>query len=199
MPVLSRLKYAVLILVVILMAASLGACARQEPTPTATATVDETPTPTQVAQEPVTVTWSFWGDPWEVEVNERVITVFEADYPQIKVETLHEPWTTYFDKVEEWWGSDAPPDVMFLEFIPIYAARGLLKTWTPISNEITTTSLISTRASSIASPTKVRSMDSLAITTPRSSSTTRPSSKKRGCPIPFPGGPGRTCDKQRSG
>ena len=131
MPVLSRLKYATLILVVIAMAASLGACARQEPTPTPTVMARETPTPTQVPQEPVIITWSFWGDPWEVEINERVITVFEADYPHIKVETLHEPWTTYFDKVEEWWASDAPPDVMFLEFIPIYAARGLLENLDP--------------------------------------------------------------------
>ena len=93
-----------------------------------TATVPETPTPNA---EQTTITWSFWGDPWEVEVIDRVIEVFEADYPNISVETRHEPWDDYFVRIEEWWADGDPPDVMFLEFIPLYAARGLLENLDP--------------------------------------------------------------------
>lgn len=122
------IKHFVLILLTIALALPLGACASEE-SPTITPEPEETRTPEP--ETPVTITWSFWGDPWEVDVNQRVIRVFEADYPNIKVEILHEPWVTYFDKAEEWFASDSPPDVMFMENIPIYAAKGLLENLDP--------------------------------------------------------------------
>jgi len=118
------IKHVVLILLAVALALSLGACAREE-SPTITPEPEDTYTPEP--EHPITITWSFWGDPWEVDVNKRVIKVFEADYPNIKVEILHEPWLTYFDMAEEWLTGDSPPDVMFLEYIPIYAARGILE------------------------------------------------------------------------
>ena len=122
------IRHVVLILLAIALAFSLGACAKEEGP---TTTPDADGTSMVEPEQPVTITWSFWGDPWEVDVNMRVIKVFEADYPNIKVEILHEPWSTYFDKAEEWFASDSPPDVMFLENIQIYAARGLLENLEP--------------------------------------------------------------------
>ena len=116
---------------VLSLLALFGSGCGQEEIPATTPAVEGSPRGTQIVDQPVTITWSFWGDPWEVEVTKRVITVFEADNPLIKVEILHEPWPTYFDKVEEWLGGDAPPDVMFLEFIPVYAARGSLENLAP--------------------------------------------------------------------
>jgi multiple sugar transport system substrate-binding protein len=87
----------------------------------------ETPTATPEPRGQTTITWSFWGDPWEVEVIDRVIAVFESDHPEIHVETRHQPWDTYFDELEKWREEDDLPDVMFLEFIPLYAARGFLE------------------------------------------------------------------------
>jgi multiple sugar transport system substrate-binding protein len=83
------------------------------------------------ADEQDTITWAFWGDPWEVEVNNRVIKVFEADHPGIKVKTLVEPYPTYFQKSEEWLASDSPPDVLFFDYIPNYAANGVLENLDP--------------------------------------------------------------------
>lgn len=125
----SLLTYIVPALAVMAIAASAVACGQADST--ATVAPNETAAQPGETQEPVTITWSFWGDPWEVEVNERVIAVFHADYPNITIETLHEPWDTYFEKIEEWWAGDAPPDVMFLEFIPVYAARGMLENLDP--------------------------------------------------------------------
>ncbi len=82
-------------------------------------------------EEEATIRWSVWGDPWEVEVNRRLITVFEADNPNIKIDLVHEPWSTYFEKAEQWFASGSPPDVMFLEFVPVYASRGLLENLDP--------------------------------------------------------------------
>jgi len=75
----------------------------------------------------VTITWSFWGDPWEEQINERIIKVFEDEHPDIHVETLHDSWSTYFESAETWWSDGPVPDVMFLDFVPVYASRGLLE------------------------------------------------------------------------
>ena len=78
------------------------------------------------AQEPVTLIWSFWGDPNELPPNYQVIEAFEAAYPYIKIETQHAPWSSYFDRIQTQMAGGTAPDVMFLNNIPSYAARGAL-------------------------------------------------------------------------
>lgn len=78
------------------------------------------------AQEQVTIVWSFWGDPNELPPNYEVIEAFEAAYPHIKVETQHAPWSSYFDRIQTQMAAGTAPDVMFLNNIPSYAARGAL-------------------------------------------------------------------------
>ncbi|MFC2072182.1 hypothetical protein ACFLUU_05665, partial [Chloroflexota bacterium] len=80
------IKTAALILIATTLALSVGACAGKEG-PATTPEPQETTEPEP--EQAVTIVWSFWGDPWEVDVNMRVIEVFEADYPNIKVEILH--------------------------------------------------------------------------------------------------------------
>jgi multiple sugar transport system substrate-binding protein len=72
------------------------------------------------------ISWSFWGEPWEVEVNRRVATAFELANPGIKVELIHQPWEQYFTWLEAEWQSGRSPDVMFLNSIRGYAPRGVL-------------------------------------------------------------------------
>ncbi|MCL5961396.1 MAG: ABC transporter substrate-binding protein [Chloroflexi bacterium] len=102
-----------------------------EASPAATTTVGESPTPTYAPDQPATITWAFWGDPWEVEVNERVISIFEADHPRITVKTRHEPYPTYFSTAAEWLAGADPPDVLFFDFIPNYAPKGVLENLDP--------------------------------------------------------------------
>jgi multiple sugar transport system substrate-binding protein len=62
----------------------------------------------------VTITWAFWGDPWEVAINERVIAVFETDNPHIHIETFHRPWSDYFGELRTQFDQGEPvPDVLF--------------------------------------------------------------------------------------
>ena len=70
------------------------------------------------AQEPVTLIWSFWGDPNELPPNYQVIEAFEAAYPYIKIETQHAPWSSYFDRIQTQMAGGTAPDVMFLNNIP---------------------------------------------------------------------------------
>lgn len=94
----------------------------------------EPPLPTPTPQvEPVTLTWSFWGDPWEVEINERVIRVFERENPQIKIETFHRPWNDYFIDLRAKFDQGEPvPDVLFWAQAPIDISKGYFLNIAPL-------------------------------------------------------------------
>lgn len=98
------------------------------------ATPEPTPTPTPTPKpEQVTITWAFWGDPWEVEINERVIEVFEADHPNIKVETFHRPWNDYFKEVRGKLDAGEPvADVLFWAQAPIDVPKGYFMDLAPL-------------------------------------------------------------------
>ncbi len=82
--------------------------------------------------EPVTITWAFWGDPWEVEINERVIELFEKDNPNIKIQTFHRPWNDYFKEVRAMFDNGQPvPDVLFWTQAPIDIPKGYFKDLSP--------------------------------------------------------------------
>lgn len=74
-----------------------------------------------------TITWSFWGDPNELPPNDEVIKAFNQKDPQIKIQTFHEPWANYFDKVQTMWASHTAPDVLFLTNVLSYASRDVLE------------------------------------------------------------------------
>ncbi|MGB8956198.1 MAG: sugar ABC transporter substrate-binding protein [Tumebacillaceae bacterium] len=76
--------------------------------------------------EKETIVWSYWGDPWEVDINNQVEQAFEAKYPNINIEPQHAPWSSYFDKLQTQMAAGEVPDVMFLDNVPSYAAKGVL-------------------------------------------------------------------------
>lgn len=74
-----------------------------------------------------TITWSFWGDPAELPPNYEVIDAFEAAHPDIQIEVQHSPWASYFDRLQTQMAGGTAPDVMFINNVPSYAARGVLE------------------------------------------------------------------------
>jgi multiple sugar transport system substrate-binding protein len=57
-----------------------------------------------------------------------------AEHPDIKIETMNEPWNDYFTKIQTLWASgdaSAVPDVLFLWPTPRYAADGVLENLDP--------------------------------------------------------------------
>jgi multiple sugar transport system substrate-binding protein len=93
------------------------------------ATEEEAP-----AEEVVTITWAFWGSPEEAATHQSVAEAFMAEYPNIKIEYMHEPWSDYFTKIQTLWASgdsQAVPDVLFLWPTPRYAAEGVLENLDP--------------------------------------------------------------------
>lgn len=96
----------------------------------------ETPEPTSApaAGEPVTILWAFWGSPAEAETHQMVADAFMAEHPNITVETMVEPWSDYFTKVQTLWASgdsSVIPDILFLWPTPRYAAEGVLENLDP--------------------------------------------------------------------
>lgn len=79
------------------------------------------------ASAQTTITWSFWGDPAELPPNDEVIAAFEEAYPDIRVETQHAPWASYFDRLQTQMAGGTAPDVMFINNVPSYSARGVLE------------------------------------------------------------------------
>ncbi len=102
-------------------------CSQTPSSPAVSSPKNPTTTPTVAQQQGARIVWSFWGDPWEVEINERLIKVFNSDYPNIKIDTLQTPWSEYFQKADQWLSTDNPPDVMFMDYTPVYASEGLFE------------------------------------------------------------------------
>jgi multiple sugar transport system substrate-binding protein len=105
--------------------AVLAACGAPAPAPTATAL--PTPAPVAKPRARTPILWSYWGDQKEIEINLRVKETFEAVNPTVAVDVQHEPWTTYFTRLQTGWAQHQAPDVMFLNNIPIYARTGALE------------------------------------------------------------------------
>jgi len=74
-----------------------------------------------------TVRWSVWGSPAELPPYHEVIKQFEAANPDIKIELIHAPWSTYFDKIQAMMAAGDAPDVMFLHTIPSWVPKGVLE------------------------------------------------------------------------
>jgi multiple sugar transport system substrate-binding protein len=113
----------------------LAACGDEK---TATPAALPTNNPTQAnltakrtATNPVTITWSFWGDDAEVAIDKKIIDQFEKLNPNIKIQTRYEKWEKYFDRVDKDWTGENAPDVMFLSYISTYASRGILENLDP--------------------------------------------------------------------
>lgn len=89
--------------------------------------------PPSVEPEPVTITWAFWGDPWEVEINEQIIKIFETDHPYIQVKTFHRPWNDYFVELRpQLEAGQAAPDVLFWAEVASDAPKGYFMDLAPL-------------------------------------------------------------------
>ena len=94
---------------------------------------------TVVAQdEPVTITWAFWGSPEEKATHEAVAAAFMEEHPEIQIEIWHQPWADYFTSIQTLWtsgDSSVIPDIAFLSPINNYAKDGVLEPLDPYIEE----------------------------------------------------------------
>ncbi len=70
------------------------------------------------------ITFSSWGSVTEVRIINKIISDFEHENPDIKVNFLHIP-QNYFQKIHLLFASSQAPDVIFINnlYLPVYASR----------------------------------------------------------------------------
>jgi len=111
----------------------LAGCQPQGTPVTMPATTEPQAPPPEQPEE-VTLLWGFWGSPEEKASHERVAEAFMKEYPNVKITYFHEPWNSYFEKLNTRWAAgdyDSIPDVFFLWPTPAYAAKGVLENLEP--------------------------------------------------------------------
>lgn len=74
-----------------------------------------------------TVQFASWGSKSEIDILKPILTEFEKENPDIKVDFMHIP-QNYFQKIHLLFASKTEPDVIFVNnlYLPIYANAGLL-------------------------------------------------------------------------
>ena len=74
------------------------------------------------------VQFASWGSKSELEIIKPILSEFELENPEIKVEFIHIP-QNYFQKIHLLFAANLAPDVIFInnQYIPIYANAGLLQ------------------------------------------------------------------------
>ena len=68
------------------------------------------------------ISFASWGSITEVGIINKVISEFEKENPEIKVQFIHIP-QNYFQKIHLMFASNTPPDVIFINnlYLPVYA------------------------------------------------------------------------------
>lgn len=74
------------------------------------------------------VKFASWGSKSEIEILKPILSEFEKENPDIKVELIHIP-QNYFQKIHLLFASNMAPDVLFINnlYLPVYAHAGVLE------------------------------------------------------------------------
>lgn len=74
------------------------------------------------------VQFASWGSKSEVDILKPILSDFENENPDIKVDFMHIP-QNYFQKIHLLFASNTAPDVIFInnQYLPVYANAGLLE------------------------------------------------------------------------
>lgn len=74
------------------------------------------------------IKFSSWGSQSEIAIIKPILSEFEKENPDIKVEFMHIA-QNYFQKLHLLFASNLPPDVIFINnlYLPIYADAGMLE------------------------------------------------------------------------
>ena len=79
-----------------------------------------------------TLEFASWGSKSEVDILKPILTEYEKENPNIKIDFMHIP-QNYFQKIHLLFASNTAPDIIFINnlYLPIYANAGLLEELQP--------------------------------------------------------------------
>ena len=76
----------------------------------------------------INIEFASWGSKSEIDIIKPILSEFEKENPDIKVEFMHIP-QNYFQKIHLLFASNKAPDVIFINnlYLPLYANAGVLE------------------------------------------------------------------------
>lgn len=74
------------------------------------------------------IKFASWGSKSEIDILKPILTEFEKENPELKIEFMHIP-QNYFQKIHLLFASNTAPDVIFINnlYLPVYANAGVLE------------------------------------------------------------------------
>jgi len=82
----------------------------------------------ELSDEPVTLSFTWWGNDTRQAITQEVIDAFETEHPNITIEPQFTDWTGYWDKLSTSVAAQDTPDIIQMDekFISTYASNGVL-------------------------------------------------------------------------
>lgn len=82
----------------------------------------------ELADEPVTLRFTWWGGDERHQRTQQVIDLFEAEHPDITVRGEYKEWSGYWDSLATTVAADDAPDIIQMDelYLASYAERGAL-------------------------------------------------------------------------
>lgn len=108
-----------------LMLGAVGAATTLTLTACAGTTATEEPT---LSDEPVTISFTWWGNDVRHEITQDLIDAFEAEHDNITIEPQYTDWAGYWDKLSTTVAAGDTPDIIQMDEkqLSTYAANGVL-------------------------------------------------------------------------
>jgi multiple sugar transport system substrate-binding protein len=112
---------------------ALTACASGTPT-------EEPATGPTLSDEPVTLTFTWWGNDVRHEITQQLIEAFEAEHDNITIEPQYTDWAGYWDKLATTVAAGDAPDIIQMDEkqLSTYAANGVLLDLGTLGNQLPT-------------------------------------------------------------
>ncbi|WP_395244317.1 ABC transporter substrate-binding protein [Agromyces sp. MMS24-K17] len=81
-----------------------------------------------LSDEPVTLSFTWWGNDTRHAITEELIATFEEEYPNITIEPQYTDWAGYWDKLSTSIAAGDTPDIIQMDEkqLSTYAANGVL-------------------------------------------------------------------------
>ncbi|WP_127792366.1 ABC transporter substrate-binding protein [Agromyces sp. LHK192] len=94
----------------------------------------------ELSDEPVTLSFTWWGNDTRHAATEEIIAAFEAEYPNITIEPQYTDWAGYWDKLSTSVAAGEIPDIIQMDEkqLSTYAANGVLADLGSLSSILST-------------------------------------------------------------
>ncbi|MGI9823073.1 ABC transporter substrate-binding protein [Agromyces sp. Marseille-Q5079] len=94
----------------------------------------------ELSDEPVTLSFTWWGNDTRHAITEELIAAFEAEHPNITIEPQYTDWAGYWDKLSTSVAAGDIPDIIQMDEkqLSTYASNGVLADLSGLSSILST-------------------------------------------------------------